>query len=393
MAENITKIIVRRGTDVQRRTANATGITFDIGEPAYAVDTKRLYIGDGTTKGGQPVGARNLGPVVQLFGSYQNTGFTQESYTIIVNKSAEAGDIVYDKATRTIYTLTGYNSFPPLSSDFVKYDSYVLINPTEFYYDNLTLNIQDEGVWRNKLNANAVDGVTLTKPSPYDPIQIAQGSEIGGVENINFKFIPPNSLYLNTLQNFYYPQIIEVGPNEFIGRSGSSKLSSYQFSTILPTLGLTTSNGILNTNSNNQTNFYLDPTFFNVTPGIPAGSPLSNNLSLLAKTTIHPTLSVTGAVTVSNTVSARDGVYGNTFYGSGAGINTNTLSGVSIVNNSIYGSKLNTDVITGQVPGGATQDTDQFLIARNGTLYRVTKASLLTDSIIAGDGISVTLTP
>jgi len=222
---------------------------------------------------------------------------------------------------------------------------------------------------------------------------IAPGSESSGVENVNFKYIPPYSLYINTLDTFYYPQIIEVGENEFIGRCGTSKLSSYQFSTMLPTLGLTTSNGILNSNTNNQTNFYLDPTFFKVAPGTPAGSPLANNLSLLAKTTIHPTLSVTGAVTVSNTVSARDAIYGNTFYGSGAGINTNTLPGTSIVNNTILGTKINVDVITGQAPGGSTTDNDEFLVARSGSLYRVSKANLITQSIVAGDGISVTLTP
>jgi len=170
MAETITKIIVRRGTDAQRRTANTTGITFDLGEPAYTVDTKRLYIGDGTTKGGISVGVRNLGPVNQLFGTYLNSGFTQEAYTAIVDKSAEAGDIIYDRATRTIYTLTGSNVFPPLSSNFVKYDNYVVVNPTEFYYDNLTLHLTDEGVWRNKINANVVDGATLVKYSPTDPI-------------------------------------------------------------------------------------------------------------------------------------------------------------------------------------------------------------------------------
>lgn len=398
MAENITKIVVRRGTDNQRRTANTTGIQFNTGEPAYVVDSKRLYIGDGQTIGGLPVGVRNLGPVDQLFGTYLASGFTQEAYNILVSKSAEAGDLIYDRATKTIYALTGYNAFPPLSSNFVKYDSYVVINPIEFYYDNLTLNLQDEGVWRNKVNANVVDGITLTKISPYDPIQISPGSNIAGVENTNFKFIPPHSLYLNTLDSFYYPQVIEVGPNEFIGRCGTSKLSSYQFSTILPTLGLASNNGIVNTNLNNQTTFYLDTNFFKVAPGAPAGNPYGNNLSLFANTTIHPTLSVTGAITVSNTISARDSIYGNNitasvFRGSGSGITTNTLPGSAITSNSIMGTKINVDVITGQLAGGATQDTDQFLIARSGTLYRVTKANLLTESIVAGDGISVVLTP
>ena len=50
-SDSITKILVRRGTDGQRKFTNTTGIKFDLGEPAFTVDTKRLYIGDGTSTG------------------------------------------------------------------------------------------------------------------------------------------------------------------------------------------------------------------------------------------------------------------------------------------------------------------------------------------------------
>ncbi|NDB87165.1 MAG: hypothetical protein EB127_31455, partial [Alphaproteobacteria bacterium] len=52
----ITRILVRRGNDSERKT-----ITLWAGEPAYTIDTKRLYIGDNITLGGNPVGMRNLG--------------------------------------------------------------------------------------------------------------------------------------------------------------------------------------------------------------------------------------------------------------------------------------------------------------------------------------------
>ena len=47
---------IRRGTNAQR-----AGITFDLGEIAYTTDTKKLYIGDGTTVGGKHVLATSAG--------------------------------------------------------------------------------------------------------------------------------------------------------------------------------------------------------------------------------------------------------------------------------------------------------------------------------------------
>ena len=48
MAENeITKLLIRRGD-----TKSLTSITLDKGELGYTTDTKRLYVGDGTTSGG-----------------------------------------------------------------------------------------------------------------------------------------------------------------------------------------------------------------------------------------------------------------------------------------------------------------------------------------------------
>ena len=38
---------IRRGTETQRQST-----TFDLGEIAYTTDTKKLYVGDGTTSGG-----------------------------------------------------------------------------------------------------------------------------------------------------------------------------------------------------------------------------------------------------------------------------------------------------------------------------------------------------
>jgi hypothetical protein len=46
----IVKIKLRRGSEIQRKL-----VTFDQGELGYVTDTKRVFVGDGTTTGGTVV--------------------------------------------------------------------------------------------------------------------------------------------------------------------------------------------------------------------------------------------------------------------------------------------------------------------------------------------------
>jgi|LakMenEpi03Aug12_release.lakeMendotaPanAssembly.Ray.scaffolds.fasta_scaffold579873_2 hypothetical protein len=56
LENTIVKLLFRRGTDAERKT-----VTFDLGEPALTTDSKRLFVGDGSTVGGVPAGNRFLG--------------------------------------------------------------------------------------------------------------------------------------------------------------------------------------------------------------------------------------------------------------------------------------------------------------------------------------------
>ncbi len=83
------KLLIRRGTDVDRKQ-----ITLSEGELGYTTDTKKLYIGDGQTKGGIPVaGSSFLGSVPDV------TVFT----------SAVSGDLAYDNDDNVFYTFKGGN--------------------------------------------------------------------------------------------------------------------------------------------------------------------------------------------------------------------------------------------------------------------------------------------
>ena len=145
MSNQIVKILFRSGTDLQRRAALGTGITFANGEPAWVIDTQRLFVGDGQTTGGIPVDTKNFGSIGTLFGNYGGTGLSQEAYYTLTG--AEIGDFVYDRSTRGLYALSSKSAVPPLATDFENYSFTVLVNSDVFYFDNTNqLQLQQGGI-------------------------------------------------------------------------------------------------------------------------------------------------------------------------------------------------------------------------------------------------------
>ena len=94
---SIVKLKVRRGSDAQRKT-----IVLDQGEIGFTLDTRRLFVGDGSTFGGRSVGTKNIGP------------FTNSS-SLGPNSSPgmQIGDIGY--ADSRLYMLTSTNYSDSLS--------------------------------------------------------------------------------------------------------------------------------------------------------------------------------------------------------------------------------------------------------------------------------------
>jgi len=90
---SIVKLKVRRGSDAQRKT-----IVLDQGEIGFTLDTRRLFVGDGSTFGGRSVGTKNIGP------------FTNDS-SLGPNGSPgmQIGDIGYADSRLYMLTSTNYN--------------------------------------------------------------------------------------------------------------------------------------------------------------------------------------------------------------------------------------------------------------------------------------------
>ena len=89
----IVKLKVRRGSNAQRES-----IVLDQGEVGYTLDTRRLFVGDGATLGGNVIGNKGIGPYAAA------TSLGPDS-----SPGLQVGDIGYANSLLYILTSTNYN--------------------------------------------------------------------------------------------------------------------------------------------------------------------------------------------------------------------------------------------------------------------------------------------
>lgn len=207
MPNNITKILIRRGTNEQRKL-----VVFNVGEPAYTTDTQRLYIGDGATVGGIPLGVENFGVMPVLGGSYQGSGLSEYAYSTFALSSIAVGDIVYDNQTTSLYTVTGTSDTPALSN-FAQLKAITQINSGQFIYNGPILNIKPSGIGANEINSSTL-GYGLSGGSG-NAITISTGS----ITNNLLIPVPSNSVKINNTNDIVSPIDLQIGAGQLLGRT------------------------------------------------------------------------------------------------------------------------------------------------------------------------------
>jgi len=318
MANNTTKILIRRGTDVQRRTTSG-GIIFGPGEPAWCTDTKRMFVGDNSTRGGYPVGIQNLGKVNTLFGSSTN-GFSVEALNTFNDKGASVGDFIFSNNDKSFYSLSGVSSFPPLSTDFIKYDFTFLVDSTSFEFVNNLLTLKSEGVPSRALSLAALDQVTLEKTSINAPVSIKNG----GIQNIHLAQVPANSVKINNSNTTATLNNISVGENQVVGRVTNSVLSAIPFSAVVSNANFVGTNGITIQRGLTGIAIGVDSTKMQFTPtGILAEVDFTalNNLVSLGDLSVGRDTALTGDLSVAGT-SLLKRIEGTQLVISGDGLST-----------------------------------------------------------------------
>ena len=283
MADTITKILIRQGTNDQRLTANGTGVVFDSAEPGFCVDTKRLFIGDGTTIGGWPVGIQNLGKVAQLYDSSGN--FTSEAQAIVNAKGVSVGDIIYDNTTKLIYTAETA-SYPPSPSDFSAFDTSIKYDSSNFTLNqDGQLSVKQGGIYSNNLDSGVVDNITIVKPSYSEPIALRKQ----GITNEYLATMPLNSVKANIDGYTNSPTDLALDVNTIVGRR-SGNLEAIPIGELLSTAFIAGAGISLDT-VGTRVRINLDPIFIEVSE---------------AQVNINKPLSVTGATGISGPFSVYD---------------------------------------------------------------------------------------
>jgi len=186
---SIVKIKIRRGTDSDRRK-----ITLDLGEIGYVTDvsSRRLFVGDGSTKGGNPVGTK-----------FYIGDFTNNPQTFT---TTQVGDLIFNTLDTRLYVLTGYdiNNFPnytnPASYAFVG----TRVDEESIEYTGGAISIKVQGVQADNLNDNVIDPLRgLERISPNGPFGAKLETITGSIKfNVNGEmYVDPSVLSIGSFQS------------------------------------------------------------------------------------------------------------------------------------------------------------------------------------------------
>lgn len=141
---HISKIKFRRGTNEQR-----LAVRLDQGEPAYTIDTNRLYIGNGVLSGGNPISTKIHTPLT--------------NYYSLSSTYSEVGDMASINSVWYQLTAAPYTNITNWAKITTKISN-------EFEYDSSsTLNVKLSGLSASKINPNTVSNGLYIKD---DKLQI-----------------------------------------------------------------------------------------------------------------------------------------------------------------------------------------------------------------------------
>jgi hypothetical protein len=124
---SVIKLKVRRGTDLERQK-----IILDQGEIGYTIDSKRLFVGDGSTTGGIAAGVKYITDSIS-----NPTGLLS---------TAQIGDIILNTDNTTFNILTG-TPYTSLNSYVVLNNSYALSLSSNYWNSTYTTVRANSGSW------------------------------------------------------------------------------------------------------------------------------------------------------------------------------------------------------------------------------------------------------
>ncbi len=174
------KLLVRRGMDVDRQN-----IVLSEGELGYTTDTKRLYVGDGQTKGGIVIGGNKF------------LGSVPSVTTLFL---ATSGDLAYSTSTNKLYTYNG--------GDYSNISNWSEVGGT-YTSQNNTININaTNGIAVGTISASNISsdiaGPSLAL-STSNKLTLSSEISVDRIRGLNSTYINlPGNLRINSV-NYQWP--------------------------------------------------------------------------------------------------------------------------------------------------------------------------------------------
>lgn len=175
------KLLVRRGSNLQRQN-----VVLSEGELGYTIDSKRLFVGDGSTNGGSVAG--NI-----FYGIADGSNASTEKNQLA--SFSVRGDTIYDINTSLFYIVTAANGT-------ANANYFPIGGPNIVQTDNITITKNSSGVLSLlPLSANALDSKTLR----------------GGLSAVNNTLQLGPTIYANTIgaSSLTIPGIFTIGATQF----------------------------------------------------------------------------------------------------------------------------------------------------------------------------------
>lgn len=181
----IAKIKIRRGTDADRKQ-----ITLDVGELGYVTDVaaRRLFVGDGSTKGGNPAGIKF---------------YTGNFSSPITLQTAQVGDLVFNTQDNKMYCLTGVdvNNFPNYSNPAAYQFVGTRLDGSSLEYNGAGIaQIKNSGVLPQHVSSSLFDTNNgLNRTTPTGPISVKYDNITINVDGTGSLKVNPSMIGLGSL--------------------------------------------------------------------------------------------------------------------------------------------------------------------------------------------------
>jgi len=261
---------IRRGTESDRQST-----LFDLGEIVYTTDTKKLYIGDGTTTGGVHVLANSTGNGLAFNSTSQTIGFNLSTLSLSTQITPESYTTTYTSAGSSGTTLKVVST--------VGIQAGMTVNGTGFTTQTV---------------AGVVDGVTLT-------LSAAPGNSPAPVNGETLTFSSTNQYFTSARMLTALNAALTAGTQTGISFNFSGGALSATVASALPSnaSGVLTNNGSGTLSWTSLANYALlnSPTF--TTPSLGAATATSLSTTQSSFNLLTSTATTVNAFTAATAVN------------------------------------------------------------------------------------------